>query len=89
MILYLELSGFVLTGFMLFPLYVSLSCNQSNHKVTRIEFLQIVRKPDDMQLLKQCFLSKGYDISSKFRVFRALLKYKNTFTKLWRHFLLQ
>ena len=30
-----------------------------------------------MQLLKQCFLSNGYNISSKFRVFRALLTYKN------------
>ena len=30
-----------------------------------------------MQLLKQYFLSNGYDISSKFRVFRALLTYRN------------
>ena len=30
-----------------------------------------------MQLLKQCFLSNGYDISSRFRVFRALLTYRN------------
>ena len=30
-----------------------------------------------MQLLKQCFLSNGYDTSSKFRVFRALIIYKN------------
>ena len=56
---YLELSDLPLACCMLYPLYVSLSCNHSNHKVTRLDKIFSADYKDDMVLLKQYFLSNG------------------------------